>query len=436
MASRIYWMRGVLGCFLLSGCSLAFGADRFEYAEEDASMDASAPDGGTSDAGSNDGGDASDAATDAGPGCAWACTGCTPGTCNDPIAVAGGARHTCALRQNGEVVCWGDNTYGQLGTSAVTESLVPIPVAGVAAVELSAGAFFTCARLSTGLVACWGRNEYGQLGRGTSEPMSSTPEAVSGLVNAEALDVGTGHVCALVLGGSVRCWGRNLFGALGNGGTTDSNLPVTAQGLDGLTVVDVVASALHTCALDAAGLVHCWGADGVGQLGDGSATAAPGPVEVSALTGALEIESGSDYTCARPATGSLMCWGANMSGNLGSGRSGAQLAPFNVLGLDAAEVVQLAAKNFTTYARMSTGEVFSWGLNDHGQVGDATTISRESPVFVREVEDAILVAAGGLHACAIRRSGAVVCWGDNTYGQLGDGTMTDASTPVLVTSPD
>jgi alpha-tubulin suppressor-like RCC1 family protein len=195
-----------------------------------------------------------------------------------------GARHSCAVLRDGEVDCWGDNLEGQLG-SAGTEpspfraSAGPIyddTGAMVAAVEVDAGGGdTTCARFVSGEVWCWGRNDYGQLGRGTAGAPDDVATGVSGLcfpATARAVDVAVGprHACAVIADGTIRCWGANEAGQLGDGTSTDRHAPVQAAGVTGAR--QVVVGDAHTCARLADGTARCWGANAAGQLGDGTAT--------------------------------------------------------------------------------------------------------------------------------------------------------------------
>ena len=160
-------------------------------------------------------------------------------------AIAAGGGHTCALLSGGTVECWGENDYGQLGdgTSSGPQtcngyacSTTPVAVTGLTGVtSIAAGGGHTCALLSGRTVECWGENEYGQLGDGTStgpqtcypDACSTTPVAVTGLTGVIAISAGSGHTCALLSGGTVECWAYNYFGELGNGTTTNSDVPVS-----------------------------------------------------------------------------------------------------------------------------------------------------------------------------------------------------------------
>src|SRR5207247_1120159 len=169
---------------------------------------------------------------------------------------------------------------GQLGNSAAGDlSPTPVPVTGITtATAVTAGGFHTCALLPNGTVQCWGQNDQGQLGNGTTDPApptvaprNATPVAVSGINNAIAVSAGGWHTCALLQDGTVRCWGQNDFGQLGNGSPRDTiSNPPTAPITGITTAIATTSGAEHSCALLAGGTVQCWGRALFGRLGDGT----------------------------------------------------------------------------------------------------------------------------------------------------------------------
>ncbi|MGC9079806.1 MAG: RCC1 domain-containing protein [Nanopusillaceae archaeon] len=194
--------------------------------------------------------------------------------------IAAGAAHTCALLSDGSIKCWGDNYDGQLGDGTNITRYTPVTVQGISnAVAIAAGAFHTCAVLSDGTVKCWGDNYYGQLGDGT-DVTRYTPVTVQGISNAVAIAAGYSHTCALLSDGTVKCWGDNEGGQLGDNGKafSFSYTPVTVQNLS--NVVAIAAGWDHTCAVLSDGTVKCWGDNEGGQLGDGTNITRYTPVTV------------------------------------------------------------------------------------------------------------------------------------------------------------
>ena len=209
-------------------------------------------------------------------------TGLTTGV----AAVSAGAWHTCALLTTGSVKCWGEGSSGQLGdnSNSSTQRTTPVQVTGLTSgvTAISAGAEFTCALLSTGAVKCWGRGDDGQIGDGQNL-FTAVPTQVSGLTSGvTAISAGTSHACALMSTGAVKCWGRNADGELGDGTTTNSNIPVDVIGLDAPAKA-VTVGVGQTCVLLGTNEVRCFGANYYGGLGNGTEDSSSTPVRVIGL---------------------------------------------------------------------------------------------------------------------------------------------------------
>jgi alpha-tubulin suppressor-like RCC1 family protein len=354
---------------------------------------------------------------------------------NNAVAVTAGSSHTCALLANGSAKCWGANQSGQLGISnTAPNNTAPTPVLGgggsVTARDIAAGRNHTCAVRADGAVRCWGSNGSGQLGDGTTTTRLS-PVAVLGLTDpVVAIAAGEAHTCALVASGTVRCWGDNSVGQLGDGTTTNRLTPVTVSGLT--VVVGIAAGGTlgssHTCALLANGTVQCWGANGSGQLGTGNTLPSNRPVAVSGLTNAVSIAVGEFHTCALLANGLPFCWGFNSSGQLGNGTLNSQPVPI-IASLDNA--VAIAGGNNHTCGLRADGTAWCWGNNLLGQLGIGNTVSQSLPRFVN-LFSTVAIAGGFGHSCALLADGTARCWGDNASGQLGNSTVTASLTPVTV----
>ncbi len=303
--------------------------------------------------------------------------------------------HACALLDTGAVLCWGSDGAGQLGDGGEfgpRTSAVPVVVEGLdgilgRAVALGVGSLSSCAVLDTGAVRCWGRDLSGQLGDGGAYANAVlAPVSVVGLDGTSdivtGLAVGYQHACALLRTGEVRCWGHNTSGQLGHGSTNASEpAPVSVSGFDGVTLSaeTVAAGTLHTCAVDTSGMMHCWGSDAAGQLGDGDDDEAieRTPVLVASLGGAgpqpLEIAAGESHTCATTDAGTLLCWGGNTFGALGTGGgSGNVYSPVGVPGFTSGSrpAHGVSAGHYATCALSTRPSLQCWGEDDWGQVGD------------------------------------------------------------------
>jgi alpha-tubulin suppressor-like RCC1 family protein len=319
--------------------------------------------------------------------------------------IATGGSQSCAVTTGGSAYCWGDNDYGQLGDGTFTDSSVPVqvcagagcavPLTGVKAI--GTGAIHTCALLAGGTVKCWGYGIEGQLGDGTTllPGWRNTPTTVTGLDDVKQIAVGTFHACALVADGRVRCWGNGGDGEMGTGPTAPESNPLP-----------VAVCATTGC-----------------------------PAE---LSGIAAISAGGDHTCALSSFGGLVyCWGGGSA--VGNGTTGVSWLPVNVCGdpgctFYLSGVSQIAAGGGQTCSVMQDGSPRCWGDNGYGQLGDGTTVTRTTPVVVSGGLAVSSINTGGAQTCATVSGGQVRCWGRNDHGELGNGALVDSTTPVLVCS--
>jgi alpha-tubulin suppressor-like RCC1 family protein len=196
------------------------------------------------------------------------------------VDLALGVDHTCAALRDGGVRCWGRNERLQIGQATGATFPRPSDVAINSAIQIEAGKKFNCVLRGDGSVWCWGENNHGQLGDNTlTDRARPAPVMALGGV-AVGLGCGGNQCCAVLTGGTVRCWGENASGQLGNGGTTDSGLPVTATGVTDAVQV-VTAGNGHTCVRTRSGAVQCWGLNASGQLGNGTTAPSRTPVRVT-----------------------------------------------------------------------------------------------------------------------------------------------------------
>lgn len=335
------------------------------------------------------------------------------GTLTDIDVVAAGENHACGLRSDDTVWCWGDNANGQLGDNSTSDRQTPVQVVGPggpsilsSVVSIAAGADHTCAARSDGTAYCWGHNGNGQLGDDTTIGRD-TPTQVAGvggggtLANVASLGAGAATSCAVTTSGAAYCWGDNDEGQLGDDTTTESETPVQVVGVGGTGTLASVGAIdggeKHTCAARSDGGVHCWGRNDEGQLGDDTTTDSSSPVAVKGEGGV---------------------------GTLGT-------------------VVGLGAGYRSSCAATSGGAAYCWGENGDGQLGDDSTTPSDTPVRVvgsggvGNLTGVLLVAVGGNggtgvggHACAARPDEEVWCWGRNGEGQLGNNSTTGYDTPV------
>ncbi len=426
------------------------------------------------DAGTDANGGGDDAGFDAGTpdaGMDAGSPGCTTG-CNF-VQVVSGAKHSCALRENGSVMCWGQNLNGELGdgrmghsdctppgTTDTVDCAGAVHVATIDdATQITArGSISTCALRPGGHVWCWGA-EHIMTGLGNTVK-HYRPAEYGTFDAAMQISDGTSHMCAVLTDGTVQCVGNDGSGELGDGSTNRQGAAVAVGGLSNVT--DVQAGFFSfTCALNDTG-VWCWGDNQAGQLGDGNGShhmcmdstssydCSLSPVQATTLTGATQLAAGNENACAVMSDHTVMCWGDNALGQLGQGNTDAASAPVAVPGITNATKVTVGIRH--ACAILDTGHVMCWGANDYGQLGDgispvdghATMCSNRgdlvdcspTPVEVSGIDDAVDIAAGWYHTCVIRSSGEIWCWGQNDSKQLGDGTREIRAAPVMVMGLD
>lgn len=342
----------------------------------------------------------------------------------DSVQLSAGTYHTCVTTSAADAYCWGLNDAGQLGHPLQTAPLPPQAVPGLSGnvLQIAAGSRFTCALTLDRTVKCWGSNYSGQLGDGSTTTRYE-PVDVSGLGNGiSAVATGGTHTCAILPTGGIKCWGSNSQGQVGNAtASSQTTFPVDVSGINGDTL-SVSLGANHSCVLLNGGSVKCWGANSVGQLGDGTMTQRRTPVDVIGLPAdVVDIDLGGKHSCALTSTGHLYCWGYNYFGQLGLGDALPRALPTLVADVGNGAAALSVGMNSTCVV-MQDHSVKCWGNNRRGQLGDASNISRSTPSNATGITNPIAIAGGGSHTCAIGSDREVSCWGDNYSGQLGDGT--------------
>jgi alpha-tubulin suppressor-like RCC1 family protein len=359
-------------------------------------------------------------------------------------AISAAYHYTCALTNDGGAKCWGINLDGQIGDGTTDDTPTPVAVKNLTnAVAISAGEDHACALLSNGSIKCWGDNFFAQLGTGHAqsggEP-KTTPVTVTVIKNAVAISAGNWFTCALLSNGSVGCWGDNEHGELGDGTTISSLSAVMVNGISNAIAISAAKDGWYACALLSNGNVKCWGDNYYGQLGNGKRSPEESysstPVTVIGLSNAVAISAGSAHTCALISDGSIKCWGDNWRGQLGDGKSYPEenysSTPVTVSGITNA--VAISAGSSHTCALLSNGNVKCWGDNTEHQLAyeNFYTDYNSTPVTIKGITNAVAIAAGEAHTCALISDGSMKCWGFNGYGQLGDGTTNYTYTPVNV----
>jgi alpha-tubulin suppressor-like RCC1 family protein len=359
-----------------------------------------------------------------------------PGYCNDHltnIEFAAFTDRTIALSTLA-VSAWGMDTGGQLGDGTFNTTNLPVAVSSpLALLAVSGGGSHSLALKIDGTVQAWGDNSYGQLGNGTYAG-SNAAVAVSGLTGVTAIAAGGSHSLALKNDGTVWTWGDNTYGQLGNGTFAGSNTAVAVSGLTGVTAI--AAGGSHSLALKRDGTVWAWGKNTSGQLGNGTNTNSNIPVAVSGIgfanptvNAVTAIAAGTSHSLAVVA-GQVWAWGDNSFGQLGNGTFVTSPTPVPASG--PAGVSEVAAGAHHSLAANGAGHAWAWGDNSFGQLGNGTFVTSATPVVLSGLTGEAALAAGAYHSLALNTDGTVLAWGDNESGQLGNGTFVTSATPVAV----
>ncbi|HJK90823.1 MAG: hypothetical protein CMN31_08920 [Sandaracinus sp.] len=352
---------------------------------------------------------------------------CTAGECDTVIDVGIGHENLCVTRSSGAVFCAGENVRGEAGIGVTGTLAVYSPLREVMmlddATSTSVGYALACAVRGTGGAVCMGNNAYGQVGSGSTGDLETLPDPVSGLTDVEQVSAGgqrdrglpsvlgqeyEGFACALRTGGVVSCWGSEY--GRGDGLSGDTNVPVTVSGA--ADVVDVSAGYEHACLVRSSGEVACWGRMGA-RLGAAGETADLAvPTAVAGITDAVRVDVGQVHSCAVRRGGQVVCWGDNANSELGADSTTTPASATPVAVPVIANAIDVDVGPLTSCALGSGGEVWCWGGDGSGRLGDgpAGPTTTATPVRLADLDATAL--AVGLHAlCAIRRDGAVVCWG-------------------------
>ena len=365
--------------------------------------------------------------------------------------VALGAGHTCGIK-NGRLYCWGNAYLGKLGngdvkdyrTKPVQVLFDPETVSKKDSLwkNVSAGTGHTCGILQNGELYCWGDNELSQIGDGTNENRAF-PVRILAQGDHKFVKISTRyeHTCAINSLGDLYCWGSNEFGYLGDGTDVDRRYPVKI-GEDIGPWIDVSAGGAHTCAINSNGELYCWGTNGRGQFGNGSTVfKSLSPVKVNEDTDWKVVATGGVHTCAIKENGELYCWGGNDNGEVGDGNTcpddwdfcADRYSPVHIAGDYKWSYISIGYQN--SAAKREDGLFFVWGKNDYYSLGDGTDLDQSLPVEMRNKWESVVMGGSwnyGLHTCAIDGQRDLYCWGINLSGQLGIGTTEDSTKPVKV----
>ena len=337
-----------------------------------------------------------------------------------------GKDHGCVLNESGSIICWGDNTYGQLGNG--NEGIhynYPVVVSGNNVfVKFGKSSYpasnNVCGLLQNGTALCWGDNSQGQLGDNTTVN-KDIPTPIYGDYNFSMVDAGQTHSCGLLQNGTALCWGDNGLGQLGDNKTTDRLIPTSVYGNYNFSYVSAGDS--HTCGLLYNGSILCWGRNDHGQVGDNTTTQKNLPVFVKGGNVFEKLINSNDFACGLLANGSAMCWGTNLFGSLGNGGTESEKTPSPVYGGYSFD--SLSCFYAGCCGLLTNGSTMCWGSNKFGQLGIGTKSISESkvPLAIDLNIEFNSLYSGSTHSCGLSEDD-LFCWGDNGEGQLNSGLFT------------
>jgi alpha-tubulin suppressor-like RCC1 family protein len=349
--------------------------------------------------------------------------------------IVGGEAHSCALRKDYVVLCWGKNDHGQLGMGGEygehqLSSNTPVQVVGgILFKQIAAGYKHTCGIDRDGKAYCWGGPAYGEIGDGGGSPRPS-PSAVAGGHTFKAITGGRRHTCGITTAGTAYCWGWEEYGQIGNGiahywsAWTPESVHVDQK------FKAISAGADHTCALTTTGVAMCWGRGGT--LGNGTSTLSSVPVYVGGGLLFSTLDAGAFHTCGTTSGGAGYCWGWNGDGALGAQTFNSNMAwPVRVgtasdlfRYIDAGGHHSCGIRKYADGTLADTTEnVACWGSAASGQLGFGGTVGGTTlRTVATDSAGGVGFRAIGLgmdHSCGITRLGRAYCWGNGASGQVG-----------------
>ncbi|MEW6088155.1 MAG: hypothetical protein AB1498_07600 [bacterium] len=299
-----------------------------------------------------------------------------------------------------------------------------------AAPSMAGGSGHSAIIKSDGTLWTWGYNNKGQLGDSTNIG-KNMPARLGNDNKWVLLSAGDNHTAALKSDGTLWTWGYDSSGQLGDSSNIDKNYPVQIGNDNKWSLIS--AGGLYNAALKSDGTLWAWGDNTVGQLGDSTNTGKNTPVQIGNENSWILVSAGYQHTLGLKSNGTLWAWGFNYSGQLGDSTGGVETDknyPIQI-GSDK-KWVSVSAGEFHSIALKSDGTLWTWGLNDYGQLGDSTNMDKNAPAQVGSDNKWIFISGGYQHTLALKSDGTLWSWGRNTFGQLGDSTNIDRNTPVQV----
>jgi alpha-tubulin suppressor-like RCC1 family protein len=346
------------------------------------------------------------------------------------IPIATGDNHTIAVVSDGTIRSWGYNRNGQLGNGNTNNLYIPTAISNITGVkQFAAGNCYVLAIMNDGTVKAWGLNNYGQLGLGDTTERH-TPTTIPNLIGVKQIAANSISSYALMNDGTVKSWGNNDCGQLGNGNQTQTNLttPTTIPNLTG--VIQIFVGNQQAFALMNDGTVRAWGYNANGLLGNGNSNSLLSPTNIPNLSGIKQLVTSSTHSLALLNDGTVKAWGWNLYGQIGIGSASDSTYPPTLVP-NLTGVKQIGMGGGCSFALINDGTVKSWGYNGNGQLGNGGATSY-TPTLISGLTGVKQLICGSSHTLVMLNNGSLMAWGNNSYGQLGLGDTTQRNVPTLV----
>lgn len=352
----------------------------------------------------------------------------------------GGYDRSAAVTSNGSLYTWGSNVLGSLGTGGTDDKSIPTKVLDhVDTMLCSSDLRVSAAVTEKGELYTWGQNNHNALGNGTTDNRY-TPGKI--LDNVKSVSLGYYNGAAVTKDGQLYMWGKNNEGQLGNGTTVNQPTPVKILADEAVKEVSLGTDMAfgYSAAVTKDGKLYTWGYNGNGELGNGEQGTVAAywkrePVRIleDEKIKTICLSQGDGYSAAVTEGGQLYMWGYNYYGQLGNATTANQVEPVKVLeGIKVREIEVSAGSGFQSAAIAEDGSLYLWGRNAYGQLGTGDTDSRTVPFKLEQLGKVKTVRLGSNHTAAITEGGELYTWGRNNWGQLGDGSTKDRDKPVKI----
>ncbi len=356
---------------------------------------------------------------------------------NPPTLSLGNNNSSCAINQSGLLLCWGDNydsddnVGGLLGLDDSSDTFEVLPQTvdrSETYIGISIGEFVNCAITGDKQIKCWGKNW--AIGNSTIPAANiAAPTHIENRQSFGDIAVGSYHACAINLFGTLYCWGDDWGGKLGRLGDRSAVL----ESDRGTRYSSIALGRNHTCGITANKKIRCFGFNDNGQLGFGlSDSASYTPTTIDIGTSYKAVSAQGNSTCGITTTKKLKCWGKNNFGQIGIESAGAPVTRPTLLD-ESSDYEMVEVGGTHTCAITTAGALKCWGKNIFGQVGLGTSSTKvTSPTIVDSANTYLSVSAGLNHTCALRNNGDLYCWGNNGSGGLGDNSVNNRLSPTFV----